>query len=109
MTKYKFGLNAETHPHSVGESDFSSNVNVAGAQQNQNPLGTSYFNDPTQVQMTPDNAKVTSIPSPYARMHITDIAFRELMTGHGVLDGTNRNQYMNNMSGDYLRAMSRHL
>ncbi len=102
---YTFGLNAE-ELHDTAASDFRELRNTAGGTENHNPFGQGYFNDPSQMALTPDNAKVTSIPSPYARMHITDIAFRELMAGVGVMDASAIKDHINNMSGDYLRAMS---
>lgn len=105
QTTYTFGLNAEEY-HGAATSDFRDVGNVGGTDENHNPYGANYFNDPTQMAQTPDNAKVTSIPSPYARMHITDIAFRELMAGVGVMDEAQQRSHMNNMQGDYLRAMS---
>ena len=102
---YIFGLNAE-QLHDATANDFVELRNVAGGTENHNPYGAGYFNDPSQMALTQDNAKVTSIPSPYARMHITDIAFRELMAGVGVMDAHAIRDHINNMSGDYLRAMS---
>lgn len=102
---YTFGLNAE-ELHDTTAGDFREITNVAGGVENHNPYGQGYFNDPSQMALTPDNTKVTSIPSPYARMHITDIAFRELMAGVGVMDANAVMAHVNNMSGDYLRAMS---
>lgn len=102
---YTFGLNAE-ELHDTTAGDFREITNVAGGIENHNPYGQGYFNDPSQMALTPDNTKVTSIPSPYARMHITDIAFRELMAGVGVMDANAVMAHVNNMSGDYLRAMS---
>lgn len=102
---YTFGLNAE-ELNGTSAGDFIEVRNTAGGTENHNPFGQGYFNDPSQMALTPDNAKVTSIPSPYARMHITDIAFRELMAGVGVMDASAIRDHINNMSGDYLRAMS---
>ena len=102
---YTFGLNAE-ELNDTSAGDFREVRNTAGGTENHNPFGQGYFNDPSQMALTPDNAKVTSIPSPYARMHITDIAFRELMAGVGVMDASAIKDHINNMSGDYLRAMS---
>lgn len=102
---YTFGLNAEQY-HGAATSDFLDMRNVAGEDENHNPYGANYFNDPEQMAQAPEDAKVTSIPSPYARMHITDIAFRELMAGVGILDEVQQRNHMNNMEGDYLRAMS---
>lgn len=97
---YTFGLNAEPLQTPTA-TDFLKLTNQAGSAQNHNPYGTSYFNDPAMMAMTEGSDRVTSIPSPYARMHITDIAFREMMAGNG-----NQQAHFNSMSGDYLRAMS---
>lgn len=102
---YTFGLDA-VPLQNPNATDFEVLVNQAGSTQNHNPYGTSYFNNPAMMAMTSGSDRVTSIPSPYARMHITDIAFRELMAGNGVLTGTAQQARFNNMSGDYLRAMS---
>ena len=99
MSTYSFGLSAEQY-NGVSSEDFEVSVNVGGQAQNQNWLGDQYFNDPQNIVMTGDLSKVTSIPSPYARMHITDIAFREMMAGVGTSSGPNP------VKGDYLRAMS---
>lgn len=102
---YTFGLNAEPLQN-PSATDFEVLVNKAGSTQNHNPYGTSYFNNPAMMAMTSGSDRVTSIPSPYARMHITDIAFREMMAGSGVLNSTAQQAHFNEMSGDYLRAMS---
>jgi len=108
---YKFGLNAELVENTALLNDFveihnDENVDSHHGVQNHNPYGASYFNDPSQMAVVPDEAKVTSIPSPYARMHITDIAFREMMAGTGVMDSADHARHIQNMSGDYLRAIS---
>lgn len=107
---YRFGLNAELVQNAAILEDFEeirNNTNdVDNGVQNHNPYGASYFNDPNQMALVPDGSKVTSIPSPYARMHITDIAFREMMAGTGVMDVAAHERHINNMSGDYLRAIS---
>ena len=107
---YKFGLNAELVENTATLKDFEEIRNDAETEhksvQNHNPYGASYFNDPSQMALVPDDSKVTSIPSPYARMHITDIAFREMMAGTGVMDAAAHENHINNMSGDYLRAIS---
>lgn len=107
---YKFGLNAELVTSTATLKDFeeirNDTENTDSDVQNHNPYGASYFNDPNQMALVPDDSKVTSIPSPYARMHITDIAFREMMAGTGVMDVVAHENHINNMSGDYLRAIS---
>lgn len=107
---YKFGLNAELLQSTATLKDFEEIRNETDSShrgvQNHNPYGASYFNDPSQMALVPDDSKVTSIPSPYARMHITDIAFREMMAGTGVMDAVAHDAHINNMSGDYLRAIS---
>lgn len=102
---YKFGLNAK-EVNGIISGDFQVYMNEAGDVQNQNPYGQCYFDDRQQMALTQNNTKVTSIPSPYARMHITDIAFREIMAGVGVMNASDIEAHINSMSGDYLRAMS---
>lgn len=49
---------------------------------------------------------ITSIPSPYARMHVTDIAFEELTDGIGVYTDEERAERGEQMSVDYTKAIS---
>lgn len=91
----RFGIAAE---QSSSSDDFETSV---GAQDN--PCGKMLFDDPTKM-FTTSNHRITSIPSPYARMHITDLAFREANTGRGIL--TAAEQKTKELSTDYRRAMS---
>ena len=49
---------------------------------------------------------ITSIPSPYARMHVTDIAFEELTNGIGIYSNAQMARNGLQMSEDYTRAVS---
>lgn len=98
MKDYIFGMK-------VAESTAgtASDFDTATASGDGNPYGRGYFEDLTQKAKV-NNLRVTSIPSPYARMHITDIAFRELISGS---DRQNLDKHLKQgISDDYLRAMS---
>lgn len=101
MKDYIFGLKVK--PVSSANRDPFAIYTQMGAGQAHNPYGNSYFNDPSYM-VSAGGAKITSIPSPYARMHVTDIAFRELTAGRGVL--TEDQLRNNSISDDYVRAMS---
>lgn len=90
-----FGITAE---QSNSNGDFETSVGAAN-----NPCGKMLFDDPTKM-FTSSNHRITSIPSPYARMHITDLAFREANTGKGKLTAAQLNNKP--LSTDYCRAMS---
>lgn len=49
---------------------------------------------------------ITSIPSPYARMHVTDIAFEELTSGIGIYSNQQMAKKGEQLSEDYTRAIS---
>lgn len=91
----KFGVTAE---RSDSNGDFETSVGAAN-----NPCGKMLFDDRTKM-FTESKHRITSIPSPYARMHITDIAFREANTGKGKL--TDAQLSDKPLSTDYRRAMS---
>ena len=91
----KFGVTAEA---SNSNGDFETSVGAAN-----NPCGKMLFDDPTKMFTTSEH-RITSIPSPYARMHITDLAFREANTGRGILNNAQQNARV--LSTDYRRAMS---
>lgn len=101
MKDYIFGLKVK--PVNNANRDPFVIYTQVGAGQAHNPYGNSYFNDPSYM-VSAGGAKITSIPSPYARMHVTDIAFRELTAGRGVL--TEDQLRNNSISDDYVRAMS---
>lgn len=101
MKDYIFGLKVKAST-SANRDPFVVYSQV-GAGQAHNPYGKSYFNDPSYM-VSAGGAKITSIPSPYARMHVTDIAFRELTAGLGTL--TQEQLLERAISDDYLRAMS---
>ena len=90
-----FGITAEK---SNSNGDFETSVGAAN-----NPCGKMLFDDPTKMFTTSEH-RITSIPSPYARMHITDLAFREANTGRGILNAAQ--QQNRSLSTDYRRAMS---
>ena len=101
MKDYIFGLKVK--PVSSANRDPFAIYTQMGAGQAHNPYGNSYFNDPSYM-VSAGGAKITSIPSPYARMHVTDIAFREITAGRGVF--TEDQLRNNSISDDYVRAMS---
>lgn len=101
MDNYIFGLKVRRDTSATPKA-FNEYL-PAGPGVAHNPYGVSYFNDP-QYMVSAGGAKITSIPSPYARMHVTDIAFRELNAGLGTLSEAELRS--RDISDDYLRAMS---
>ncbi|MBD5358823.1 MAG: hypothetical protein HDR88_17850 [Bacteroides sp.] len=103
MNDYRFGLKVKkdsTHT----EEGYSVNRNDGGTAANEyNPYGVSYFNDP-QYMVATGGEKITSIPSPYARMLVTDIAFREYVSGKGILSETELRSRA--LSDDYVKTIS---
>lgn len=76
----------------------------AANTQNPNPYGGSYFDHLDEIATTREMSKISSIPSPYARMHVTSNAFRELVAGNG---RTSHDIVANKIiSPDYQCAMS---
>lgn len=92
---FTFGITAEA---SNSNGDFETSIGAAN-----NPCGKMLFDDPTKM-FTESKHRITSIPSPYARMHITDLAFREANTGKGKLTDAEFSTKV--LSTDYRRAMS---
>ena len=103
---YKFGMSVESVQSNPEHPDFDVNRKSTGSEQeNPNPYGKSWFDDPknmSKVEKSP--ARITSIPSPYARMHITDLAFRELNSGSSTMSESDMMGKV--ISKDYLHAMS---
>ena len=98
--KYIFGLTAK-EAQNQNESDF--HVDYDDNVNNYNPYSKE------QIKGIPCNTNreelITSIPSPYARMHVTELAFVELLEGRTLL--RNINQVTDNdISPDYSRALS---
>lgn len=95
MEKYKFGITAEQVSAQTATDFEVSNVN---------PYSSAYFDDPSHMSVCKDVGRITSIPSPYARMHITDLAFKEANCGQVTM---NRGRMQRRaLSADYNRAMS---
>lgn len=95
MKNYKFGITAEVVPAQTATDFDVSNVN---------PYSSAYFDDPNHMSVCRDVGRITSIPSPYARMHITDLAFKEANCGQATM---NRGLMQRRaLSADYNRAMS---
>ena len=95
MEKYKFGITAELVPSQTATDFEASNVN---------PYSSAYFDDPSHMSVCRDVGRITSIPSPYARMHITDLAFKEANCGQATM---NRGLMQRRaLSAAYNRAMS---
>lgn len=101
MDILEFGMTAEKQ-QSATTSDFIEYVADDGG--NYNPYNKAYFNNPLHKKICNDTGRITSIPSPYARMHITDLAFQEYNCGSGVLSKAKMAAIK--MPNDYLRAMS---
>lgn len=97
MKKYKFGLKAEEHVSNDSE-DFV-RYESKGETDNNNPYGGTFFNEIANMPRANKEAerRITSVPSPYARMHLTDLAFEELAT---------HNLSKTDISNDYIKAMS---
>jgi len=95
MEKYKFGIKAEVVPAQTSTDFEVSNVN---------PYSSAYFDDPKHMSVCKDVGRITSIPSPYARMHITDLAFKEANCGKTTMNDGKRQRRA--LSADYNKAMS---
>lgn len=95
MEKYKFGIIAEKV-----SAQTATDFDVTGI----NPYSSAYFDDPKHMSVCKDIGRITSIPSPYARMHITDLAFKEANCGSATMSkGLMQRRAL---SADYNRAMS---
>ena len=101
MAKYIFGLDSEKGGASVGSADFK--VDYEPMSGNYNPYSKEKVNE--IVCNTTRSERITSIPSPYARMHVTDLAFMELRQGQSLLS-QNREVSNRDISPDYSRALS---
>lgn len=77
MNKFEFGMKAVQQDGLNGDFKIYDS-NLGG---NYNPYNSTYFDREENRVVCPDNGRITSIPSPYARMHITDLAFREANSG----------------------------
>lgn len=95
MEKYRFGITAEQVPAQTA-TDFEV-LNI-------NPYSSAYFDDPQHMSVCRDIGRITSIPSPYARMHITDLAFKEANCGQATMSRGRMQRRA--LSADYNRAMS---
>lgn len=102
----KFGMSVESAQPTQDHPDFEVNVNTTNTdQENPNPYGKAWFDNPQNMALIDRKAvRITSIPSPYARMHITDLAFRELNAGSTTM--TEEALMGRTISMDYLHAMS---
>ena len=102
MDKLIFGMQA-TPDTTADNSAFVENKAMAAGAGNGNPYGDAYLR--LGAYMNPgQTTKITSIPSPYARMHLTDIAFREYNAGHGTWNQTELAK--KTLNPDYTRAIS---
>lgn len=103
MKDYKFGLKVLPYAAADGSEYREHKMAATAAPNEYNPYGVSFFNDP-QYMVATGGEKITSIPSPYARMHVTDIAFREYVAGSGVMTTTDvKNKAL---SDDYVKTIS---
>lgn len=101
MAKYIFGLEAERTGNNAVNSDYVVDYNPAVG--NYNPYSKEKINE--IICNTTRSERITSIPSPYARMHVTDLAFMELRQGQSLLS-QNREVTDRDISPDYSRALS---
>ena len=95
MATFEFGINAVSKNVLPGESFVVYDQSMGG---NYNPYNKAYFNSPQNIYVCKSAGRITSIPSPYARMHITDLAFQEY--------NCCRKGNLGNIAADYKRAMS---
>lgn len=101
MDRYEFGMKATPQPQNV-MGDFRAYTPQDGLDYN--PYNKAYFDNPANMSACNATERITSIPSPYARMHITDLAFQEYNCGIGVMNP--RLWAQRTLSADYLKAMS---
>lgn len=103
---YKFGMSVDDVQPKPEHPDFDVySKSTSSDTERPNPYGKAWFDDPknmSKVEMSA--ARITSIPSPYARMHVTDLAFRELNSGSSTM--TESEMMGKVISKDYLHAMS---
>ncbi|MBQ3732477.1 MAG: cell division FtsA domain-containing protein [Bacteroidales bacterium] len=100
--KYIFGLKAEeVATHDAGLTDFKVDFDANALRYN--PYSKERIN--AVICNTTKTDRITSIPSPYARMHVTDIAFMELRNGRSLLT-KKRDVTPQDISPDYSRALS---
>ena len=99
--KYLFGFEAELVGDNSLVADFK--IDYDPQAENYNPYSKERI---SQVPLnTTKTERITSIPSPYARMHVTDLAFMELRDGR-TLFSKKKNVGANDISPDYSRALS---
>lgn len=103
MKNYIFGIEA-TEYQGTGDVDFVVNHGDNATQGNNNPYHKEYLSNPHNRATTNEVGRITSIPSPYARMHLTDLAFEEENCGIGVL--TPAELAMQELAPDYMKALS---
>ena len=103
MKNYIFGLEA-TEYQGTGSEDFVLNHGGNATQGNNNPYHKEFLSNPENRATTNEEGRITSIPSPYARMHLTDLAFEEANCGIGVLSASER--AAQELAPDYLKALS---
>ena len=106
MKDYIFGMEAEQYNNSTGEDFFVNRGQGGGNNSGNNPYDKAYLGHPSNRAKINQVGKITSIPSPYARMHLTDLAFEELNCGIGILNSQERKTLMQNIDPDYKRALS---
>ena len=103
MKDYIFGIEAEVY-NGASEGGFIVNRGVDGNQTDNNPYHKQYLSNPANRSTTQQAGRITSIPSPYARMHLTDLAFEESNCGIGILTQQQRQQQQ--LAPDYKKALS---
>lgn len=104
MKNYIFGIEAEEHNGS--KNDFVLNRGAAADGGDNNPYHKEFLADPRNRKTIKGEKKITSIPSPYARMHLTDLAFEEWNCGIGISSASELALDQAGMSPDYKKALS---
>ena len=97
MIKYEFGFKAVKLAGN-NHGDFITYDRSLGG--NYNPYNKNKLGEKDYMSVCDDTGRITSIPSPYARMHITALAFREANCGYSA--GTSPTA----LSADYNKALS---
>ncbi len=96
MGKLAFGMKATAVDGSLGS--FKIYDSTLGG--NYNPYNSVYFDQADNRTVCNEQGRITSIPSPYARMHITDLAFKEASSG------SHTGRCVEALSADYNKALS---
>lgn len=104
MENYKFGIKVVADSGGSEPDYIVKKPDGVTASTDYNPYGNKGYFDDTSYMVSAGGQKITSIPSPYARMHLTDIAFREYVSGIDILGIEKLRSKA--LSDDYVKAMS---